>query len=163
GEPAFTTINDFEGVVDTFVARADLELGSANMLTAGYEFERESYADFSTDESPTPPRGSLNIQQRSNTFFAQNQTRLLADRLQLSLAFLLQRFDLSVPRFSGGAPRYRGVQVNAPPTAYTGDGSIAYFFKSTNTKLRAHAGNGYRAPSLYERFGAGFLGGDFTA
>src|SRR5262249_29194178 len=163
GEPPFTEISDFNGVVDTFVARTDLRLGRANTFTAGYEFERESYADFSTDESPNPPRGSLNIRQRSNAFFAQNQMRFLADHLQLSLAFRLHSFDLSAPRFSGGAPRYTGVQFNAPAAAYTGDGSIAYFFKSTNTKLRAHVGNGYRVPSLYERFGAGFFGGSFTA
>ncbi|MGH9766497.1 MAG: TonB-dependent receptor, partial [Blastocatellia bacterium] len=163
GEPAFTSISDFASDIDTFTARADLRLGGANLLTAGYEFERESYGDFSSDESPNPPRGSLDITERSHAFFAQNQTRLFDDRLQLSLAFRLHDFDLSAPRFSGGAPRYAGLTFDAPPRAYTGDGSVAYFFRSTNTKLRAHAGNGYRAPSLYERFGAGFFGGGFTA
>ncbi len=162
GEPAFTSISDFAGDVNTFTTRADLQLGGANLLTTGYEFERESYGDFSTDQSPNPLSGSLDIRQRSHTFFAQNQTRLLADRLQLSLAFRLQGFDLYAPRFSGGAPRYVGVSFDAPPTAYTGDGSVAYLFRATNTKLRAHVGNGYRAPSLFERFGAGFFGGDFT-
>ncbi|MGH9934762.1 MAG: TonB-dependent receptor, partial [Blastocatellia bacterium] len=163
GEPAFTSISDFASDIGTFTARADLRLGGANMLTAGYEFERESYGDFSSDESPNPPRGSLGITQRSHAFFAQNQTRLFDDRLQLSLAFRLQDFDLSAPRFSGGAPRYAGLTFDAPPRAYTGDGSVAWFFKATNTKLRAHVGNGYRSPSLYERFGAGFFGGSFTA
>ncbi|HZF40048.1 MAG TPA: TonB-dependent receptor, partial [Blastocatellia bacterium] len=162
GEPAFTSISDFAGDIDTFTSRADLRLGGANLLTAGYEFERESYEDFSTDESPAPPRAALGIRQRSHTFFAQNQTRLLADRLQLSLAFRLQGFDLSRPSFSGGAPRYVGVSFDAPPNAYTGDGSVAYLFRATNTKLRAHVGNGYRAPSLFERFGASFFGNDFT-
>src|SRR6267378_1559407 len=41
-------------------------------------------------------------------------------------------------------------------TAYTGDGSVAYMFRSSGTKLRAHVGNGYRAPSLFERFGTFF-------
>lgn len=163
GEPAFTSISDFEGMIDTFTARADLKLGRAQTLTVGYEFERENYADFSTDESPNPPRGALNITQRNHTFFAQNQTQLLADRLQLSLAFRLQGFDLSPPRFGGGAARYAGATFGAPSKAYTGDGSLAYFFKSTSTKLRAHVGNGYRAPSLFERFGAGFFGDSFTA
>jgi vitamin B12 transporter len=162
GEPAFTTISDFAGDVDTFTSRVDLRLGGANLLTAGYEFERESYGNFSTDESPAPSSGSLDIQQRSHAFFAQNQTRLLADRLQLSLAFRLQGFDLSAPRFTGGAPRFVGVAFDAPPNAYTGDGSAAYLFRATNTKLRAHVGNGYRGPSLFERFGAFFFGGDFS-
>src|SRR5262249_51702847 len=109
-----------------------------------------------------PPRSSLDIRQRSHTFFAQNQTRLLADRLQLSLAFRLQGFDLSAPRFTGGAPRYVGASFDAPPNAYTGGGSAAYLFRTTNTKLRAHVGNGYRSPSLFERFGSSFFGGDFT-
>ncbi len=163
GEPAFTSISGFEGDVDMFIARTDIELGRANTLTAGYEFERESYTDFSTNESANPPSGSLGITQRSQTFFIQNQTRLLDDRLQLSLAFRLQDFDLSSPRFGGGAPPYAGLTFTAPPRAYTGDGSLAYFIESTGTKLRAHVGNGYRAPSLYERFGAGFFGGNFTA
>lgn len=162
GEPAFTSISDFAGDIDTFTTRADLRLGGANLLTAGYEFERESYGDFSTDESPNPSSRSLDIRQRSHTFFAQNQTQLLADRLQLSLAFRLQGFDLYAPRFVGGEPRYAGMSFDAPPNAYTGDGSAAYFFRATNTKLRAHVGNGYRAPSLFERFGAFFFGGDFT-
>jgi vitamin B12 transporter len=41
----------------------------------------------------------------------------------------------------------------------TGDGSVAYFIRSTGTKLRAHAGNGFRAPSLFERFGEGSFAG----
>jgi iron complex outermembrane receptor protein len=162
GESDFTSILDFAGDVDTFTSRVDLRLGGANLLTAGYEFERESYGNFMSDESPNPPRASLDILQRSHAFFAQNQTRLLADRLQLSLAFRLQGFDLSAPRFSGGAPRYVGVSFDAPPNAYTGDGSAAYLFRTTNTKLRAHVGNGYRAPSLFERFGSSFFFGGFT-
>jgi len=163
GEPAFTSISDFESDIDTFTARVDLRMGGANLLTAGYEFERESYGDFSSDESPNPPRASLDITERSHAFFAQNQTRLFDDRLQISLAFRVQNFDLSSPRFGGGAPRYAGVTFDSPPRAYTGDGSAAYFFKATNTKLRAHVGNGYRSPSLFERFGASFFFGDFTA
>ena len=45
----------------------------------------------------------------------------------------------------------------------TGDPSIAYFAQQTGTKLRAHAGNGYRIPSLYERFGGSYFFGGFSA
>jgi vitamin B12 transporter len=45
-------------------------------------------------------------------------------------------------------------RVNAE-NSITGDASVAYFVRSTNTKFHAHAGNGFRAPSLYERFGGG--------
>jgi iron complex outermembrane receptor protein len=33
---------------------------------------------------------------------------------------------------------------------------VAYFIGKTGTKLRAHIGSGYRAPSLFERYGASF-------
>jgi outer membrane receptor protein involved in Fe transport len=83
--------------------------------------------------------------------------RLLGDRLQISGAFRAQFFSLDAPAFlpEASAP-YQGISFRAPPQASTGDGSVAYFFPSTGTKLRAHVGRGYRAPSLFERFGAGF-------
>jgi hypothetical protein len=40
-------------------------------------------------------------------------------------------------------------------SSLTGDGAAAYLIRSTGTKLRAHVGNGFRAPSLFERFGEG--------
>ena len=46
--------------------------------------------------------------------------------------------------------------MQSPESAFTGDISVAYFIPSSNTKLRGHVGNGYRAPSLYERFGSGY-------
>jgi outer membrane receptor protein involved in Fe transport len=48
---------------------------------------------------------------------------------------------------------YQNLTLNDPPNAYTADGAFSYYFRWTNTKLRAHVGNGYRVPSLYERFG----------
>ena len=34
--------------------------------------------------------------------------------------------------------------------------SVAYFLPESNTKLRAHVGNSYRAPAAFERFGGSF-------
>jgi len=75
----------------------------------------------------------------------------------LTGGFRAQYFSLDRPLLLplASAP-YQGVALNSPPAAYTGDGSVAYFIRQTNTKLRGHVGRGYRAPSLYERFGAGF-------
>src|SRR5205085_1414067 len=61
-----------------------------------------------------------------------------------------------------GAP-YSNINSVSPPNAYTGDGSVAYLFRSSGTKLRAHVGNAYREPSLFERFGTSFFGGFFSA
>jgi len=77
----------------------------------------------------------------------------MEDRLQLSAGFRAQFFSLDAPRFSPTqSSPYVGINLQAPPNAYTGDGSIAYLIRSSNTKLRGHVGNGYRAPSLFERF-----------
>ena len=56
--------------------------------------------------------------------------RLLEDRLQLSAAFRAQFFSLQQPKFTplASAP-YSGIAFQSPPTAYTGDGSIAYMFR----------------------------------
>jgi outer membrane receptor protein involved in Fe transport len=66
-------------------------------------------------------------------------------------------FTLETPSlFPLSSAPYQGIAFPSPTPAYTGDGSAAYFFRKTGTKLRAHVGRGYRAPSLFERFGVGF-------
>ena len=49
----------------------------------------------------------------------------------------------------------------SPPHAFTGDAALSYFFKGSGTKLRAHIGNSFRTPSIYERFGGYFYGGTY--
>ena len=162
-EPAGDTLNQFEGRVHTLNARADFRLGRHNFVTAGYEFESEDFGNRAVSFNPSDNL-SVNVGQRSHAFFIQDQVRLLEDRLQLSAAFRAQVFSLGRPRIepSAGAP-YAGLTFDAPPDAYTGDGSIAYLFRSTGTKLRAHVGNGYRAPSLFERYGTSLFFGFFSA
>jgi iron complex outermembrane receptor protein len=155
-EPQGSTSNNYEGAVNTFSARTDFRLGSHNLFNAGYEFERESYLNEFFDVTPSG-NSSADVSERSHAFFIQDQLRFLDGRLQLSAAFRAQTFSLSSPRFAplAGAP-YAGLTFDSPPAAYTGDGSFAYLFRSTNTKLRGHVGNSYRKPSLYERFGTFF-------
>lgn len=163
--PTFSNSTDIDGRIDTVNARADFQLGRFNLITAGYEFERETYSSLARDDNPDLTRRTNNfisVTQRSNAFFAQDQLRLLDDRLQLSAAFRVQAFTLSEPEFRGGTSRLSNLDFAAPPTAYTGDGSVSYFFRSTNTKLRGHVGNGYRAPALFERYGSSFSGNTFS-
>ncbi|HEV2801165.1 MAG TPA: TonB-dependent receptor [Pyrinomonadaceae bacterium] len=156
-EPAGTTRADFDGRAHTLNARIDLRLGRANLLTAGYEFERERFINRSLTSFAPADDYSVDVTERSHSFYVQDQLRLFQDRLQLSAAFRTQRFALSRPTFAPDASSpFAGFSFDAPANAYTGDGSIAYSFRTTNTKLRAHVGNGYRAPSLYERFGSFF-------
>ena len=150
------TRSDFDGNIQTFQTKTNLTLGS-NLLTIGYGFEREK---FGNDNFPVNrlQNNTTDAAQSSNTFVVQDQLRAFDSRLQLSGAFRAQFFNLGQPRFSSNNPPYQNLNLDNPPTAYTFDGSAAYFFRSTGTKLRAHAGNGYRVPSLYERFGTFYSG-----
>jgi vitamin B12 transporter len=151
-----------DGHIDTLNARTDFRIGKHNFINAGYEFENVTFLSRSFSFNAAD-NFSTDVVEHSNTFFVQDQLRFLEDRLQLSAAFRAQFFSLSNPTFtpSVGAP-YAGIAFGSPGSAYTGDGSIAYLFRTTNTKLRAHIGNGYRAPSLFERFGTSFFGGFFS-
>src|SRR6185437_12748413 len=91
--------------------------------------------------------------QRTFAIFGQDQISLFDDRLQLSFGVRGQFFRIRAADRPGVLSG-----VNAEKSI-TGDGSVAYFFRSTNTKLRAHVGNGFRAVSLFERFGAGLFPG----
>lgn len=152
--------SDFDGRIQTAGARTDIDAGRFGLITAGYEFENENFLNNSATAFNA---STADVTERSHTLFVQDQLRYFDDRLQLSGAFRLQAFRDQRPRFTGSATEpYATLAISAPPTAYTGDGSIAYLFRSTNTKLRAHVGNGYRAPSLFQRFGTTFSGGNFT-
>src|SRR6266446_4514344 len=151
-----TSRSDFDGRIRTFGARFDVRAGRANFITGGYEFESENFKNPSFQPNPAD-NSNVDVTQKSHAFFVQDQLRFMEDRLQTSGAFRAQFFRLQQPLFTPAASApYRGITFLSPPTAFTGDGSVAYLFRSSGTKLRAHIGNGYRAPSLFERFGASF-------
>ena len=151
-----STRSDFDARIHTLNARFDVRAGRVNFITGGYEFESENFKNPSFQVNPAN-NSNVDVTQRSHALFVQDQLRFREDRLQISGAFRAQFFSLQQPLFTPAASApYRGITFQSPPTAYTGDGSIAYLFRSSGTKLRAHAGNGYRAPSLFERFGTFF-------
>jgi outer membrane cobalamin receptor len=156
-QPSSSTLSRYDGRIQTADAQVHYHLGPYNLLSGGYEFENENYANDNTQQYVPAATSAVNITQLSQSVFVQDQARFFADRLQLSGAFRAQYFALDAPVFTplASAP-YEGIAFSAPPPAYTGDGSAAYFFRKTETKLRAHVGRGYRAPSLFERFGAGY-------
>ncbi len=145
GDFAFVSVNN--GATDTLDARANFRLGRHNLATAGFEYERESIF-----QSNTPSFSAFNNttdRQRTLAVFGQDQIYALNDRLQISIAARGQWFRVRA------ADRPGFLSAVDPERSVTGDGSIAYFIRATGTKLRAHVGNGFRAPSLFERFGAG--------
>lgn len=165
-QPQFSNSGKFDGRIDTLQARADINLGRYNLLTAGYELEREYFDNLTSDTNPNPVQrvdARVQVAQISNAVYAQDQIRLIDNRLQFSFSGRIQTFALNHPEFSGGTPLYASTPLPNPPSAYTGDGSVSYFFPTSGSKLRAHIGNGYRAPSLYERFGSSFYFGAFNA
>lgn len=165
-QPAFRNTSQFNGRIDTLRGQASYGWGAHQLLSAGYEFEREYFDSPSSDSNPNPAKqvnSRTQSTERSNSFDAQDQIRLLHDRLQISLSGRLQAFALDRPQFLGTVPVYAGASATSPPNAYTADASVAYFIRSTGTKIRSHGGNGYRKPSLFELFGAAFSGSTFTA
>jgi iron complex outermembrane receptor protein len=144
--------SDFDGRIQTFQTKTNI-VAKSNLITIGYGYEREKYGNDNFE--PGSPVNKADAAQSSNTFVLQDQLEAFDSRLQLTGAFRAQFFALEKPVFSPSAnPPYGNVTLAKPPTSYTYDGSIGYYFPQTGTKLRAHAGNGYRAPSLYERFGS---------
>jgi outer membrane receptor protein involved in Fe transport len=156
-QPAGNQRSIYGGRVQTFNGQFQYRPSAAQLVTGGYEFEHETYLYDFTDQSDPGAASGVTAAQRSNALFVQDQARFFDGRLILTGAFRAQYFSLEQPVFipTAGAP-YAGIHLPSPPAAYTGDGSAAYYIRSSNTKLRAHVGRGYRAPSLYERFGAGW-------
>jgi vitamin B12 transporter len=156
-QPDGSTRSLYDGRIQTANGHVNYRLGSAHLLTAGYEFEAENYSYDYSDRSDPLAASAVNVTQKSQAVFLQDQVRLLSDRLQISAAARAQFFTLDTPVFSPAASApYQGISFAPPAPAYTGDASVAYFIRKSATKLRAHVGRGYRAPSLFERFGAGF-------
>jgi iron complex outermembrane receptor protein len=145
----------FDGHIYTGNGHINWRPDKINELIFGYENEWEKFGN-----EGVGPGGSgaftLTARQTSHTFYAQDLLRFLGDKLQIAGGFRAQFFDLKTPGMSGANPPYQDLTLDNPPSSYTFDGSFSYLFDKTGTKIRAHAGNGYRVPSLYERFGSFF-------
>jgi iron complex outermembrane receptor protein len=142
----------FDGTIHTVNGHFNWTPNRANEITVGYEFEREKFGN-----DGFTPTGAGNFftraYQSSNTFYAQDLLQFFNNRLQIAGGFRAQFFNLENPEASLNNAPYSNLTLENPPNAYTFDGAASYFFERTGTKIRAHVGNGYRVPSLYERFG----------
>ena len=143
----------------------DGEIHTANMsanfapqfqsIKAGYEFEYEKYSNENSTPSGIENNWTL-AYQSSHTLFAQDVISLAGGRLQVAGGIRSQWFDLKLPEFSLNNDLFVNATTVEPKPAYTFDGAVSYYFRSSGTKLRGHVGIGYRVPSLYERFGTFF-------
>ena len=154
---SFLPFGDFEfqnvnrGTIDTVDGRVNIRFSRSNLATAGFEFERESF--FQSSEPSFAAFNNTTDRQRTFAVFGQDQLSFLDDRLRLSLGVRGQWYRIR------SADRPGVLQGTQAESSATGDGAIAYFIRRTGTKLRAHAGNGFRAASLFERFGEGNFSG----
>lgn len=149
------SVSIFEGTINTLNAHLSWTPSDVHRVTAGYEFEKETFGN--DGRTPTGIGDFFTrAGQRSHTFYLQDLVSLMNGRLQIAGSMRTQAFGLTTPEFSIANAPYRGITLANPPTAYTFDASAAYSFRTAGTKLRAHIGNGYRVPSLYERFGTFF-------
>ena len=142
----------FDGQIHTGNVHLNWTPTKLNSLTAGYEFERESFGNEGRTPSGTEDFYT-SAGQVSHTAYVQDMLRLLDGTLQFAGGARLQKFGLSRPSFSLANAPYSDPNLVDPPNAFTLDGSASYYVRRTGTKIRAHIGNGYRVPSLYERFG----------
>jgi vitamin B12 transporter len=154
-EPVEQTHAIFGGRIGTIGARSDLQVGARQLVTIGYELERERYSSDAAARAGTPP-STVDVIQWSHTAFVQDQVSVTG-ALQVSGAVRVQHFSISAPRLTpADSPPFQGVDFAAPPAAFTTDVSAVYAGPGPVTRVRAHAGTGYRAPSLFERFGTSF-------
>jgi len=147
----FEFLNENRGNIDTVDSRVNIRFARSNLATAGFEFERESF--FQSSQPSFTLSNNTTDRQRTFAVFGQDQLSLLDDRLRLSLGVRGQWYRIR------SADRPGTVQGTQAESSATGDGAIAYFIRRSGTKLRAHVGNGFRAASLFERFGEGNFSG----
>ena len=162
-QPTLRDRSDFNARIDTVQARLDWT-SKFNFLAGGFEFEREAFDNTGTTQNLRPVADSFNratVAQLSKAVHAED--RWTYRNLQVTFSGRIQDFDLRRPVLTGGPSPWDNTPSVSPPTAYTGDIGAAYRIARSNTKLRGHIGNAYRAPSLYERYGTGFFAGSFTA
>ncbi len=134
-----------EGWVRSGAARVEVTTGRTRLL-AGGEFEAERAAT-------TDPGFETQLRQTSGAAFLQAETGTADGRATLRGAVRAQRFRTSPPDLTPveGSP-WRDTAPPPEAGAVTGEASGSFAI-APGFRLRASAGRGFRAPSLYERFG----------
>src|SRR6185503_17281545 len=131
---AFVPFGDFEflnvnrGNIDTVDSRVNFRLSRSNLLTAGFEFERESL--FQSSQPSFTTFNNTTDRQRTFAVFGQDQLSFLDDRLRMSLGVRGQWYRIR------SADRPGVLQGREAESSITGDGAIAYFIRGSGTKLR---------------------------
>lgn len=156
-EPVSESTSTFDGNIQTMVGQLGFDWGARQRLLVSYELERESFQSLSLPGDGSAESG-VDVVQRHQSLFLQDQLDFWDRRLLVVGSARGQFFSLSQPNLfpADGAP-FQSASFDAPEAALVADFATSLRIgASGNTKLRAHVGSGYRAPSLFERFGASF-------
>ncbi len=122
-QPASSTRSLYDGRIQTVDAQVHYRLGRFNLLSGGYEFENENYANDNTQQGVPAAASAVNVTQLSHSVFAQDQAQFFGDRLQISGAFRAQFFTLESPvfipwrRLPIRGSRFRRLRLRIPVTA----------------------------------------------
>jgi vitamin B12 transporter len=153
GPFASTSRTDFKGERAGAEYQGDLTLGSFGLLTFGTRAERELADSFRENLTPVPGARLRTIaaEQTTRSAFALHQITL-GNRLHLSLGGRID--DVTSPDHL-----VTGVDESGSSTLdrfATWRATAAYEIHETDTKLRASAGTGGKAPSLFQLFSPDF-------
>lgn len=152
-DPLTTSLGRYDSAAEQLQWQNALRVSSVDRVHVGLEYNRVSIDQLEFGQTTRANQNSLSLS-------ARNHASLLGGRLQAQLGGQLEFYSLTAPEFfatgnvSNPSP-YTNVGQLSAPRAYTADAALAYFLPRTGTKLRAHLGNGFRSPSLYERYGSG--------
>lgn len=145
GVSEFTAeLNAIEGRHHAIQTRHHISMSDSHIVTFGAEYGREARTQQFV--SQTRATGPTTDRQGSGAVFVQDQLSLLDRALNLTVSVRGQFFTIENPE---SVPELRDLET---PDAYTGGAGIAYLIRRSGTKLRAQVANGFRAPSLSERF-----------
>ena len=81
-QPTGSTRSLYDGHIQTANAQLSYRPGRYDVLSGGYEFERESYANDNSQQNDPFVASVVNVAERRQSFFIQDQSHLVGDSLQ---------------------------------------------------------------------------------
>ncbi len=133
----FPSNSEFNGNTYNIEYQSNLQVNDQHLVTFGYEYE---YEEFESIARLTTGTVKETPGQYRNSWYLQDQINFLDESLFVTGGIRITDHETA------------GTDVN-------GEGSVAYLIKETGTKLHSHIGTGFRAPALFELFGASTFGG----
>ena len=132
-ESGFGSDTTYSGNTLNAELQVNYTLNDTHVLTGGYEYEAEEFEQRLGDRTDTPD--------------ATRQALYLQD----SLFLLDDAFNV--------VPGVRYVDHDQAGSRVDWEVSASYLIEKTGARLHSHIGTGFRAPSLYELYGASVFGG----